>query len=122
MQYYSYTPPSDWKPYLYFGTFRTVAPPYFTAYFFQFGVWSQSSYSGTFNVKFENPSYFRNSAWTAIPTAETSYGEHSFVDATWTLSGTHNNWNINANNPNPSPTVTFYDSTSIIGENVNLWG
>jgi hypothetical protein len=118
--YYTFTPPSIFTGYLYYGTNTILAPPYFTAYYYQFGVWSQSAYSGTFNVEFQNPSYFINS-WTTIPTAETIWGEHSFLDQTWTYSGTHNNWNINANYPNPGPTVTFYDSTSIIAENVKLW-
>ncbi len=121
MQYYSYVPPSSFTHDLYLGTDTIIDYPYFTAYFYQFGVWAQSAFYATLNVDFQNPSYYRNWAWTAIPTAESIYGPHSYIDNTWTYSSS--TWYLDATVQNSSPTTTFYySSCCYLAENIHLWG
>jgi hypothetical protein len=121
MQYKTFTPPSTFIRALYLGTRTILAGPYYTAFYYQFGVWAQTAFQATFNVKFQNPSYYRNGVWTAILTAQSIWGPHTFFDETWTYSSA--TWYyVNAAYPNPSPTVTFYWSGSTLPENVRLWG
>jgi hypothetical protein len=82
-QYDSFVPPPSYNHNLYLGTINEGWPwcqPYGYVYYYQFGAWAQSAFSGTFNVQFVNPSYYMNGVWTAIPTAESIYGEHSYFD------------------------------------------
>ena len=82
---------------------------------------AQSAFTGTFNVNFQNPSYYRNGAWTAIPTAWSIYGAYSYYDGSWKYASS--TWYLQANYPNSSPTVTFYYSSSgYLGDLVRLWG
>lgn len=121
-QFTSYQMPSTFISALYIGTTNIVSPPYYTAYFYQFGVWSQSVISGTWNVQIDAPSYFRSGAWTAVPTAESIAGQHSYFSETWTYASSAY-YSVYANVPNSSPTVTFYYKSGWnLGENVCLWG
>ena len=123
MQYYSYTPGGGFINSLYLGTLSGNSHNQLNgeSYYYQFGVWAQSTFTGTFNVDFQNPSYWMNGGWTAIPQAYSIHGPNSYFDNTWALSS--NSWNLDANIPSSSPTVTFYYSSCCsIGDLQKLWG
>jgi len=121
-QYASYKPPSTFIPAVYLGTVSSIyAPPYFTAFYYQFGVWAQTTFKGTFDVFINYPAYYRNSAWTSIPTAYSMGGGGSFYDEDWKY--TSNGWStVSETHPNPSASIMFYSGSSSLPDNTCLWG
>lgn len=120
-QWQSYTPPSTFIHSAYLGTNSIINPPYFTAFYYQFGVWAQSAFTGSFTVSIINPSYYRNGAWTAIPRAFSIYGPDTYFDESWVLAS--KTWGLCSAPPYPSTYVYFwYQSGCTLGEVVRLWG
>lgn len=83
-EYSSYTMPSTFNPSFEVGT-KSVDAGLSTAYYYQFGVFAQSAFSNPFEVEFYHISYYRNSAWTIVPTAQSVYGPNTMVDNDWVL-------------------------------------
>lgn len=122
-QYYYYTPPSSFLQDFYLGTVNIVLPPYFTAYYFQFGFWTQSWWGcfQCFYVSIQNPSYYESGLYKTVSTAESMSGPYTFFDQTWTLS---NNAFASAQAvvPQQNPVVTFWESKGKpIADNTVLW-
>lgn len=117
----SWTPPSSFNHDLQIGTNNIQSPPYYTAFYYQFGVWAQSAFTGAFTVSIINPSYYRNGAWTAVPRAFSMYGPDSFFDETWNLAS--NTWGLCSAPPYPGTYFyLWYQSGCTLGEVVRLWG
>ncbi|HZW56863.1 MAG TPA: hypothetical protein VFF30_11290 [Nitrososphaerales archaeon] len=127
MQYYSYTPPSTFKQVFYLGTVSPIIyGPYFTAYYYQFGFWTQSHWNcnSCFQVQIKNPSYYQSGAWHTVQTAESMQGPYTYFDQDWALSNT-GFVGATANVPQSSPVVTFYEACGTcrgIADNTKLWG
>jgi hypothetical protein len=123
-QYYSYQPPSTFKQVFYLGTVGIIQPPYFTAYFYQFGIWAQTAFSCKlcFEVQINNPSYYQSGGWNTVQSAETMSGPYTYFDEEWTLSNTAFTGVCYTTNA-PSPYVDFIAGTSCRqANNVVLWG
>lgn len=125
MQYDSFTPPPTFKQVFYLGT-TGIFPygyPYFTAYFYQFGMWSQSPIGckPSVNVEIQNPSYYQSGNWHTVAQAESMQGLYTYYDYGWTLSDT--SAQVNAQVPQPSPQVTFLTTCfRPLADNTILWG
>jgi hypothetical protein len=117
----TWTPPSSFNHDLQIGTSYIQAPPYHAAFYYQFGVWAQSAFTGTFTVSIINPSYYRNGAWSAVPRAFSIYGPHSYFDETWSLAS--DTWGLCSQPPYPGTYFyLWYQSGCTLGELVRLWG
>ncbi|MGI0080163.1 MAG: hypothetical protein ACRECH_11115 [Nitrososphaerales archaeon] len=122
-QYYYYTPPSSFLLDFYLGTVNIVSPPYFTAYYFQFGFWTQSWWRcfQCFYVQIQNPSYYKSGSYTAVSTAESMDGPYTFFDQTWTLSNSAFPL-AEAVVPQQNPVVTFWEAkANVLANNIVLW-
>jgi hypothetical protein len=126
MQYYSYTPPSTFLQVFYLGTVNIISGPYYTAYYYQFGFWSQSWFSGVyFNVEIQNPAYYQSGSWHTVQTAESMQGPYTYFDETWTYANAGFGLSSALNLPQPTPQVTFYAPCGTkcgLADNTVLWG
>ena len=123
-QYYSYQPPSTFKQVFYLGTVGIIQPPYFTAYYYQFGIWANSWFSCSlcFEVQISNPSYLQSGTWSTIQKAETMSGPYTYFDEEYTLASSgHSGVGYTTNAQ--SPYVDFFAAPTFRQENnVVLWG
>jgi hypothetical protein len=123
-QYQSWSIPSNFISSMYLGTVNISSGPYFTAYYYQFGVWTSQQFNNLdFDAYFQKPSFWQNGHWNSIPTAESMSGPYTYFDQTWTYSSNYY-VDLKANAPQPSPEITFYATPCCytIKDNTKLWG